>query len=370
MKKLLLLALLLNAVLTHAQSPPWERPLRMAWSSDGKTFDPPTIFQDSSGVPCMIRWKGDTLICAFQWFRLPQNTPSWDRVAVKFSYDSGLTWTAPTPIVVNGLPANYQRPFDPTLTVFGGDSLRIYFSSSEGMPTGGLNEIVNCYSAKSHDGVHFTFEPIARVDHLSKPLIDPAVIYFNNGWHYTAPVGAPQEGAHHYVSPDGLNFSPVPSIPSDNQHNWTGNLMLRNETELRFYGSGPFIWYNASPNGGQWNGFVNTNVQGGDPSVVQVSANSFLMVFVGKPYASGTEDNDFPLIAAKVFPNPTSNTLHLFSAENLTEYEYAIFNPDGRMLKEGRTSVNYMSVEGLPNGFYFLKIRSGEKIGFFRFLKN
>ncbi len=117
MKKTLLplFVLLFTSALAKAQSPPWQNPLRMAWSSDGKTFDAPTIFQDSSGVPCVIRWKGDTLICAFQWFRLPQNTPSWDRVAVKFSYDGGLSWTAPTPIVVNGLPANYQRPFDPAV---------------------------------------------------------------------------------------------------------------------------------------------------------------------------------------------------------------------------------------------------------------
>ncbi len=117
MKKTLLplFVLLFTSALAKAQSPPWQNPLRMALSSDGKTFDAPTIFQDSSGVPCVIRWKGDTLICAFQWFRLPQNTPSWDRVAVKFSYDGGLSWTAPTPIVVNGLPANYQRPFDPAV---------------------------------------------------------------------------------------------------------------------------------------------------------------------------------------------------------------------------------------------------------------
>jgi hypothetical protein len=291
-------------------------------------------------------------------------------VAVKFSYDAGLSWTPPTPIVVNGLPANYQRPFDPTLTVFNGDSLRIYFSSSEGLPTGGLNEIVNCYSAKSHDGVHYTFEPIARVDHPTKPLIDPAVILFNNNWHYTAPIGAPQEGAHHYVSPNGLNFSPLPFIGSDNQHNWTGNLMLYNQTELRFYGSGPFIWYNASTNGSQWNGFVSTNVQGGDPSVVQLSTNSFLMVFTGKPYTSETEDLHLSLNSARVFPNPASTILHLNSAENLSEYEFSIFNPDGRLLKEGHSSVNSMSVEGIPDGFYFLKIRYGKQVGFFRFIKN
>jgi len=369
MNKLLLFASLLVAITANAQSFPWERPLRMAWSNDGIHFGPNSIFQDSSGVPSVIRWKGDTLICAFQWFRIPQNTPSWDRVAVKFSYDAGQNWTQPTPIVVNGLPANYQRPFDPTLTVFAGDSLRIYFSSSDGLPMGGLNQIVNCYSAKSSDGIHYTFEPNARVDHLTKPLIDPAIIYFNGGWHYTAPIGAPQDGAYHYVSPDGLNFSPVPNIPSDNQHNWTGNLMINNETELRFYGSGPSIWYNTSANGGVWNGFVNTNVQGGDPSVVQISANNYWMVYVGQPYSTGSNEPDSALLSAKVFPNPATSFMRIFSTEKLTEYEYAIFDTNGRLMLEGRTSIHSMSVEGIPNGIYFLKIWEGGKAGFFRFLK-
>lgn len=361
---------LLVSTFVHAQSPPWKNPLKMAWSSDGKTFSASTTFQDSSGVPCVIRWKGDTLIAAFQWFRWPQNTPTWDRVAVKFSYDAGLSWTTPTPIVVEGLPVNYQRPFDPTLTVFSGDSLRIYYSSSEGLPMGGLSEIVNCYSAKSHDGVHYRFEPNARVDQPSKPLIDPALIYFSGGWHYTAPAGAPQDGAYHYVSPDGLNFSQAPDIPSDNQHNWTGNLMLNTASELRFYGSGPFIWYNSSPNGGQWNGFVNTNVQGGDPSVLQVSANQYLMVYVGMPYTSGAKEPGVSLLAATVFPNPATNELHLLPEEHWTEYAYSIFNLDGWLLKESKTNINSMSLEGIPQGICILKIQSGAACGFYRFLKN
>src|SRR5258706_16207105 len=106
----------------------------------------------------MLRWKGDTLVCVFQWFRAPMNSASWDRVAVKFSYDKGVTWTEPTPIIVDGLPTNYQRPFDPTLAVVSADSLRIYFSSSETLPIGGLNDLVNTYSAISADGVTYTFE--------------------------------------------------------------------------------------------------------------------------------------------------------------------------------------------------------------------
>ena len=120
---------------------PWENPIMIARSADGKIFNPPAIFQDSSGVPCVIRWKSDTLIASFQWFRQPMGSPGWDRVAIKFSYDNGNTWTTPSPIVVNGLPANYQRPFDPTVTVTADKKIRIYYSSSNGMTPGGLDAI-------------------------------------------------------------------------------------------------------------------------------------------------------------------------------------------------------------------------------------
>jgi hypothetical protein len=196
----------LVAVESPAQGNPWNRPLMIAWSSDGQFFNAPAIFQDSSGVPSAVRWTGDTLVCAFQWFRQPIGSPSWDRVAVKFSFDNGLHWTGPTPIVINGLPPNYQRPFDPTLAVTSGDSLRIYFSSSSGMIPGSDSSI-NTYSAISADGIHYAFEPNPRVDHPSRRVIDPAVIYFNGSWQYSAPAGAPQEGAYHYTSSDGLNFT-------------------------------------------------------------------------------------------------------------------------------------------------------------------
>src|ERR1043165_9177664 len=102
------LACLFIAAKCFCQGQPWNNPLKMAWSADGITFGTPAIFQDSSGVPSVIKWKGDTLIAAFQWFRQPNPSLSWDRVAVKFSYGNGMHWTQPTPIIVSGLPTGYQ----------------------------------------------------------------------------------------------------------------------------------------------------------------------------------------------------------------------------------------------------------------------
>ena len=337
-----------------AQSFPWEHPLMMAWSSDGITFDPPSVFQDSSGVPSVIRWHGDTLIAAFQWFRQPNPSPSWDRVAVKFSYDNGASWTDPTPIVVNGLPSNYQRPFDPTLAVLGNDSLRIYYSSSEGMAMM-LDSTVNTYSAVSIDGIHYAFEPGARVDVVDHAVIDPAVIHFGPGWHYLAPAGAPQDGAYHYLGPDGLNFNAVPMIPSDGQHNWTGNYMVNSPGELRFYGAGQNgIWYNSSPNGGLWNGYVNTNILGGDPTVLKVADGNYLMVYVGQPYNVGLGDPVPSTSNISVVPVPAHDRLRIVNAASA--HSYRVRSITGQLLQEGRLLADEITLERIPAGTHVLEL--------------
>lgn len=357
MRAPILVALLVTACLNSAftQTPPWDRPLMHAWSTDGITFSAPSIFQDSSGVPSVIRWQEDTLICAFQWFRQPMGSASWDRVAVKFSYDDGASWTVPTPIVID-LPPGYQRPFDPTLVKLGGDSLRIYFSSSATPPMG-LDASVNTYSAVGTDGINWSFEPGARVDHATLPIIDPAVIRFGPGWHYGAPKGAPQDGAHHFLSPDGISFNQVPDITSDPQHNWTGNFMIESAAELRFYGSsGPFgIWYNSSPNGGQWNGYVNTNLQGGDPSALKVAPGIYLIVYVGQPYSMGlAEDGNSSRLL--VHPVPTTDRLRIdWPGHVITSY--ALLAVDGTVVMESASTDGAIDLSGLTSGAYLLEVR-------------
>ncbi|HRW76558.1 MAG TPA: hypothetical protein P5563_11680, partial [Saprospiraceae bacterium] len=162
-------------------------------------------------------------------------------------------------------------------------SIRMYFSSSA-TPSMGLDATVNTYSAISTDGIHYTFDPGIRVDHPTKPVIDPAVIYFKNLWHYTAPAGAPQDGAHHHTSPDGLTFIEQTGLPSDNAHNWTGNLMLESPALVRFYGAGSGgIWFSESDNGATWGPYQSTNIQGGDPTVLKRGEDDYLMIYVGPP---------------------------------------------------------------------------------------
>jgi hypothetical protein len=347
-----------------SQGFPWERPLRSAWSSDGITFGASVIFQDSSGVPSVIRWKGDTLICAFQWFRVPMGSPTWDKVAVKFSFDNGLTWTQPSPIVVNGLPVNYQRPFDPALLALNSDSVRIYFSSSDGMPNGGLDSTVNTYSAISTDGINYSFEPGARVDEISNRVIDPSIVFFHNAFHYVSPIGSPQQGAYHYVSPDGLNFMKVQNIPSDSNHNWTGNYMVNDTNDLRFYGAGRNgVWFNATPNGGVWNGYTGTNIGGGDPGVVKTGSSSYLMVFVGNTYTTGIEPAEESPGNFCIFPNPAMERITVtgqFTREGTpvriytaggSEVMTLLYKPPGL-----ETDIRF-----LPSGIYFISIGNSVK---------
>ncbi len=360
MKKILFFLLIISQRETFAQGhPPWEQPLKISRSTDGISFFNTTIFQDSSGVPSAIQWKGDTIICVFQWFRQPINSASWDKVAVKFSYDGGLSWTSPQPISISGFPSNNQRPFDPTITKINSDSLRIYYSSSIGMPMPGSDSIINTYSALSTDGVNYTFEPGARFDHPTLKAIDPAVVYFNNDWHYSAPAGAPQDGAFHATGNDGINFVTQSNYTSNVQHNWTGNFLIDDSTHLRFYGSGSLLWFNTSTDGFTWQGYTNTNVQGGDPTVVKTNSADYFMIFVGQPYTTGLEENSNDKLI-HVYPNPFQDYIAL-DLNLPDEISYVIYSFEGKKIINGHVFRNeFIQLRNLANGIYFLQLTFGD----------
>ncbi len=366
-RALFFIVLLIKTSTTISQgNPPWQNALIIVQSTDGINFNSPAIFQDSSGVPCIIQWKSDTLVAVFQWFRQPNPSPTWDRVAVKFSYDNGTSWTTPIPIVVNNLPANYQRPFDPTIVVTTDKKIRIFYSSSDGMIGG--PEIINTYSALSADGINYSFEPGPRFDHPTNRVIDPAVTIFNGTWHYTAPIGAPQEGAYHCTSADGLAFTQIGNINSDNNHNWTGNLLVDGGL-LRFYGSGPMIWYNSSADGNIWNGFVNTNIAGGDPGIVKLSNGKYIMVYVGPPNIITATGNPNVIAPVTVFPNPFISVIYMQGRQG-KQYPYSLFTSSGAFLRRGIFTTNgQLNMERLPAGAYLLMTEDNKIIYCSRLLK-
>ena len=111
--------------------------------------------------------------------------------------------------------------------------------------------------------------------------MDCAALRWNGQWHLISPVGAPQEGAYHAVSGDGLTFTRLADIPSVGGANWTGNLVAVNGA-LRFYGSpGQGLWYAASTDGLAWTAPVSLGLQGGDPAVVEAEPGRWLLLFTG-----------------------------------------------------------------------------------------
>jgi hypothetical protein len=313
---------------SFAQLPgPWNNPVMIAFSIDGANFTSLQIFQDSSGVPSMAIDNTGRLIAAFQWFPAPMHGPHWDSVAVKFSEDNGLTWSYPAPIVVNGMPPGFQRPFDPSVTIIDNGMYRLFFSSGI-PPFNGADSTIDTYSAISSDGIHYQFEPGARVNHPAKRMIDPTVLKFKGLWHYIAPIGAPQEGAYHYISNDGLQFQPAPNIPSDPTHNWTGNLMTENIDEMRFYGCGPLIWYRSTPDGGQWQPPVNTNLHGGDPAVIKTATGNYVMIFVGLAPLSAINEN-INRDRSIIYPNQMTEELTIEARDAL---KIEIYNLTGQLL--------------------------------------
>jgi hypothetical protein len=357
MKKIKLIFLLV--VLNFADcgfAQPWLNPLLIATSTDGTNFSTPQIFQDSSGVPSVIQLNNGNLICAFQWFPAPINSQGWDSIAVKMSTDNGVSWTAPTSVNVAGIPGGFQRPFDPTLVETDAGQIRMFFSCG---PMGmGLDSNINTYSAISSDGVNYVFEGGIRFDDLNNPVIDPACTKWNGTWHYTAPVGAPQDGAHHATSTDGINFTEQADIPSDFSHNWTGNLMI-DSTQMKFYGSGASIWWNATSDGLVWSGYTNTNIPaGGDPSVVKLPDGTYLMIYVGPPGFTSIEEEEKWEI--KVYPNPVNDEL-LFSVSSPHLHILTLYNLQGKLLLSKKVLMSAtVDVSTFANGVYIVEVISEE----------
>ena len=366
MKNIIFCILLFYSTVIFSQGEPWKRPLKICRSSDGTNFTGIQTFQDSSGVPNVIKLPSGNLAAVFQWFRQPVGSPSWDRVAVKFSSNNGINWTEPTPIVVNGLPGNFTRPFDPTLAITDNNRIRIFFSSGLNMI---LDTSINTYSAISDDGINYTFENGIRFSMPDRPVLDPAVIKFRNLWHLANPISNMTiSGAFHNISNDGINFTRVQDINSDATHSWIGNYMINDTNELRFYGSGMNVWFSSSPNGGEWSAFNSTNIQGGDPSVLRLSSNDYLMIYTGQPYAVNIQvtGNSVPdkFELFQNYPNPFNPATNLeFGIPDLGFVSLKVYDVLGHEVKTlvnenkpaGRYEVTFNGT-GLPSGVYFYRL--------------
>ncbi len=344
----------------RSQTGPWQSPLLICTSSNGTTFGTTSVFQDSSGVPTVIRLgsaTSDTLMAAFQWFPAPKFSTYWDKVAVKYSYNGGTTWTAPKSCTFTSMPGGYQRPFDPSLMQLSSGQIRLYFSCSPMSPTVGM---INSYSAISNDGITYTFEPTARFDDASKDAIDPSVGNFLGSYFYNSWSGTQTDGAFRATSSNGLSFTTQATSAYDGTHLWLGNYMTDGSL-LKFYGCGMNIWVNSSSNGTTFGTYSVTNVgMGADPAVVKNKLGTYVMIYTGPPAVTSVSENNSLEKDLKIFPNTFTNYITISVADMSENLDIEIYDVLGKKvaassLQRGITEVK-INLSHLANGNYTCKV--------------
>lgn len=363
-KSIKFLVLVLLTKFSFAQSFPWQSPLKICTSTNGSTFTASSLLQDSSGVPTVIRIgspTSDTLICAFQWFPAPQGNPKWDKIAVKYSFNGGLTWTTPTTCTFTGLPVGYQRPFDPALIKLSNGQIRMYFSCSttNNPPAGGIDT----YSGISNDGITYTFEPSIRFNNPTKHAIDPTVAYFGGTYYYNSWTSVDADGANRATSSDGLTFTTQAVNPFDGNHLWLGNYLV-DGANLRFYGCGTGMWTNLSSDGTTWGTFTNVAVMGADPSVVKNLAGTYVMIYTGPPNSTGIQDEQLNSMGISVFPSEFEDYIMIENKEMKTDLTIGIFDLNGKLVFQTEikkdTFVAKVELNFLIAGIYTLRAVSNE----------
>lgn len=146
--------------------------------------------------------------------------------------------------------------------------------------------------------------------------------------------------------------------------------MIENTSELRFYGSGQNIWYNATPNGGVWNGYVHTNVYGGDPSVVKLGATNYLMVYVGPSYLTNMQDHETNASGVLISPNPSKDYIMVSTPTDVEGLSFTITDIRGRIMISDvfKDKANKINLANLHDGMYLLNVigRSSHPVPFMK----
>ncbi len=253
-------------------------------SEDGTSWTERRLFQACADVPSIARNGEGTWLMAYQHFQDRDDESRFDKVALRRSDDHGESWGESTIANLVGFPPEAARPFDPTIVWDpAGAQWRMYFSMSMSGDLQ-LDENVCTHSAVSDDGVDFDYEDGTRFCATDGAVIDPAVGLLDGTWYYSAPRGAPQDGAHLATSDDGLTFVEGEPVPSDENHAWTGNF-VEVDGVLRFYGrevlipTGNLLWWSSTTDGVTWTDSSQTDIPAGkDPGVIRLQDGSFMML--------------------------------------------------------------------------------------------
>ena len=248
---------------------------------------------ERAGVPTAARLQDGRLVAAYQSFPADDER-NFDRVAVRFSSDEGRTWTASTPIVVEGMEAGLARPFDPTLVPLPDGRVRLYFTSNRN--ANNARSVPAIYSAISADAIHYAFEPGVRFAVEGRVAIDCAVALRDGVFHLIVPDNgtlddlaaadarsAPPRGGtgYHAISRDGLTFERLADIGLTGGDRWLGNL-VSDGGRLVFFGTGPGPWPVASADGVTWaRSATGAQLAGADPGAVKLKDGSWLVIATG-----------------------------------------------------------------------------------------
>jgi len=130
---------------------------------------------------------------------------------------------------------------------------------------------------------------------------------------------------------------------------------------MRFYGIRPMMWYNQSADGFSLNGFVPTNIGGGDPGIVKLSNGNYIMVYVGPNLVTATSNPviDTPL---KIFPNPFTSAVTLHGKHG-KQYAYSLLTAAGSLLRKGMVyGSSSLNLAALPAGTYLLVMEDDKKM--------
>jgi hypothetical protein len=234
---------------------------------------------ERSGVPSLIRLSDGRLMAAHQWF--PENdAAAFDKVAVRFSGDDGLTWSAPQVIELVGLPEDQRFPFDPTLLQLPDGRIRLYFTTNRARTFEQDRPWIA--SALSADGLRFVVEPGARLAIAGETVIDCAVVLHRELFHLYAPIQTGRGLGYHAVSRDGLSFERVANVALP-EVRWLG-AALSSGDGIRFYGTrDPGLWSASSSDGAAWSAPTTITLQGADPGVVELPDGSGFFLVTGPP---------------------------------------------------------------------------------------
>jgi hypothetical protein len=260
---------------------------------------------ERAGVPTLARLKDGRIISAFQHFPKDDDR-NFDRVAVRFSGDDGRTWTAASPITMDGMEAGLARPFDPTLVALPDGRVRLYFTSNRSPDFRRSTPAI--YSAISTNGIHYGFESGVRFAVEGRIVIDCAAFLHGGMVHLIVPDNGtaeeffggmqrhepPRGGTgYHATSTDGLKFTRVEDVKIPGNHRWLGNAVSDGKL-ITFFGSVTHVpgnsnqhrggvWSGTSKDGNTWQLSRILDLEGADPGVVAARDGGWIVAVTGPP---------------------------------------------------------------------------------------